>query len=388
MSDLDYGELQRTAARTATDRFVLPMLQKEFPEILERVSMALTGSASFGAADKWSDFDGTVFLLDEDANCWREPLDGALSQLRLGHWADVQDPEVHFNALTYAQWGLRLSLEAPDERPPDQIAPETAWHFQRYVPLFDSGGHLARVQSIAGDYPVELMQRESARCFHSASEALAALKSEGGPLTRWEHTAEALCDLMRGKLLVARTLYPHEKWLWWWFSQQRGSDLPSVRDTIQAAVMQDSGVSLSDLCVGLLQGNGQRHPSADGPIQASEELFAEAFWRDLCWQDNCLYHDIMRDSQVAAFIRVGRCLGRVRQLCNCLQESTTGTCTLDHLEELGHPARAVGHNLKYLPEMRDMSNWRHQVGYVIELLRNALIETNAISVELALKPFG
>jgi len=58
---MDYNPLQIEAAGKQAKQTVLPMLRRDFPAMLKRLSIALTGSGCFGAADAFSDFDGTVF---------------------------------------------------------------------------------------------------------------------------------------------------------------------------------------------------------------------------------------------------------------------------------------------------------------------------------------
>ena len=150
MPSPDYNNIQIIVAAREVEQQIVPLLKQQFPELLERAAVAVTGSASFGAADEFSDFDATVFLPDDDYPQWGEQLSQSLAELPSSHWAEVQDPDVHFCAMSYGKpWGMPLPSGAPERVDYKQICPETAWHFSRYVTLYDEGGHLERAKSIA-----------------------------------------------------------------------------------------------------------------------------------------------------------------------------------------------------------------------------------------------
>ena len=74
MNNYDYNHLQITAVQRETEKTVLPMLRERFPKIVEDLSVALTGSSSFGACDRFSDCDATLFILEDDNSSWNEPI--------------------------------------------------------------------------------------------------------------------------------------------------------------------------------------------------------------------------------------------------------------------------------------------------------------------------
>jgi len=296
---------------------------------------------------------------------------------------------VHFSALSYGQMGIPLSRYTGVPTQYDAISPESAWHFQRYVSLYDEGGYLQNAQSMASAYPTEVARAKSTEHLGHAASALREWESAPGPLSRWSIMPHVLCDVMRGVLLELGELYPQEKWLWWWFSQR---ELPAV------AAVQHSALAIA-----------QEGPEAAGPVGAICALLEKAhgvavdseraengqgqsvpgLWRDLWWQDNCLYHDIMRNDRVSAFVRTGRCLERIRSLCLILLEDSAkeAPVPLEGLKRFPPPLDSIGRHLECLSAITDYAKWRYQIGYVMEILRDALIEKGVLSTRVALKPW-
>jgi hypothetical protein len=381
---VDYSQCQIEAARREARDAVVPMLKERFPGIADDLSVALTGPASFGASDEFSDFDGTVFILDDSPTELREAISRALATLDTERWADVQDPETHFCLMPYSQWGIPLSKEHEGEQVYQEIAPESAWHFGRYVSLYDPGRHLERVQEIAKAYPESMTAAKSQERLRSCIEALRGWESAEGPLSRWQQMATTLCELMRWDLLNGGELYPHEKWLWWWYSREQcrlARDIERCANSAVEGGLESPPVQwLRDVlgATGATESAGEREDVAGEP-----ELLQ--VWMDLCWQDNCLYHDIMRGAPVSAFIRVGRCLQGIRRICTSLNEGAPQS--LDDLGSLGRHLCHVGRELMYLPRIADYRKWRYQIIYAIEALRDTILDRNLLPLDKALKPF-
>ncbi len=386
---MDYNRLQREAAEREVGETVLPMLRRDFPDMLARVSIALTGSGCFGAADAFSDFDGTVFLLDDDFAEWGEGISRALAGLPAGRWAEVQDPRTEFSALSYGRMGLPLSSKSTGTPTYDAVSPHSAWHFRRYLLLYDGGGHLQKARSIASEYPREVARLRSRHHLACAAVALGDWDSAQGPLSRWSITSGILCDVMRGALLNMGELYPHEKWLWWWFSRQQYAAIEPLQYGARAVAREGPEASEPLKTIRhLLEHRDNAATATDRPGQG-QAWSPQAVWRDLWWQDNCLYHDIMRDDPVSAFIRTGRCLERIVSLCSAFlgDSAKKAPVPLEDLKRCSPPVESIGRHLECLSTVAEHSKWRYQVGYVIEILRDALTEKGLISRQAALKPW-
>ena len=388
MPSPDYNNIQIIVAAREVEQQIGLLLKQQFPELLERAAVAVTGSASFGAADEFSDFDATVFLPDDDYPQWGEQLSQSLAELPSSHWAEVQDPDVHFCAMSYGKpWGMPLPSGAPERVDYKQICPETAWHFSRYVTLYDEGGHLERAKSIASGYPPDRINALATSYLGSAALALREWDEAPGPLSRWTVMADVLCDLMRHELLSIGELFPHEKWLWWWFARHDHPVLEdltgafdAVGETAPADVIPTAAMrfrlEVRDLPPSRDGGDTQRLPAT------------QALWRDLWWQDNCLYHDIMRGHRVAAFIRVARCLHRVHHFCTLLLEAAgEGERALDDLKSCPSPIDSISRHLDVLAGLAAYTTWRYQIGYVIDMLRDKLVGAGVISRQTATQPW-
>lgn len=379
---MNYSHLQIREARRLARETVVPALRARCKPVAGRIAVAVTGSASFSAADRFSDFDGTIFLREEDAREWLDPVARVLGELDLPDWAGVQDATSEFTALTYKQMGVPVPNREATSAPPEEISAEAAWHVQRYVSICDENGSLEEAKTVAASLSARELQKLEATARARVRTALGQLAGAEGTLCRQVLLADVLCWCMRHCLLNVGELFPQEKWLWWWFCRQESAELADHADMIREVVASGLGQpGMEGRFSALLDGDSPGRPP-ERPRPAPCQV--ASLWRDLWWQDNCLYHDIMRRNRVGAFIRVGRALERIQRLCEILNDSPVD---LDRGTGPGTATRVV---LSQLVELRPRSSyvtWRYQIGYAIEALRDVLLERGLIGTPVALKPY-
>ncbi len=78
---------------------------------------------------------------------------------------EVQDPEARFGILYFRQIGIPIARQAVKQVASRYISLVAAWHFQRYIALYDPSGFLKRAKHIAGTYPTQAAVFKSVDAF-------------------------------------------------------------------------------------------------------------------------------------------------------------------------------------------------------------------------------
>ncbi|MEW6686193.1 MAG: hypothetical protein AB1393_08310 [Candidatus Edwardsbacteria bacterium] len=146
---LEMSEKQIRACKEYFFELILPMVLKKFLAYEKNLMVAVTGTASFGAADEFSDCDASIFLSKKDHNKIGNLMQDEIGKLPMRPWAEVQDPGIHFTVLNFGQMGLGKLFAFRSDKAWSQTSPVALWHLSKYKVLYDPKGKLSRFQSIA-----------------------------------------------------------------------------------------------------------------------------------------------------------------------------------------------------------------------------------------------
>ena len=162
-SKFSFESLRRLLlGREYFDELILPLLKKEFQKYEKEVVALDLGSASFGASDKDSDFDGFIVLTDA---LWME-IGGTLSQklANLPSWR-WGTQEIRFLVGRYGNFGFGDFFIDHSLDKWYRLPLSTHWHVQHYYRYYDPKRDFYRFQEEISEIPIQYLQHRAAGHF-------------------------------------------------------------------------------------------------------------------------------------------------------------------------------------------------------------------------------